>query len=145
MQDQTLAGVTCAVLYGAKSTEDKHGSIPTQIEEARAMAEENGWKVVGEFFDEGFSAYSGNRGPALERAMRRAIEAANASGTPCMVIAQAHDRFARGSGDQPGAAQHLVELWIAMRRRDVHLRTVEDDYDMRDVQSVAAIGQRAMM
>jgi DNA invertase Pin-like site-specific DNA recombinase len=134
-----------AVIYAAKSTEDKHESIPEQLADGREMAAENGWIVVGEFSDAGFSAYSGNRGPDLEKATTAARAAAVGYGTPCMLIAQAHDRFARGAGDAPGAPQHLVELWIAMRREDVHLRTVEDDFDMRDVGSVAAIGQRAMM
>ncbi|MCW2994062.1 MAG: site-specific recombinase for integration and excision [Conexibacter sp.] len=138
-------GLIPAVVYAAKSTEDRHASIPTQLEEGHEMAEENGWTVVFEDKDEGFSAYSGNRGPGLERAKAAAVAAAAAHGVPCMLIAQAHDRLARGAGDAPGAPQHLVELWIELRRKSVHLRTVEDDFDMRDVQSVAAIGQRAMM
>jgi hypothetical protein len=97
-----------SVLYGAKSTSDKHDSIPTQLDEARAMAEENGWQVIGEHRDEGFSAYSGNRGPGLEAAKRQAIEAANTSDTPIMLIAQAHDRFARGAGDGPGCGTNCV-------------------------------------
>ena len=56
---------TPAVIYAAKSTEDKHGSIGTQLEDCRALAERNGFEVVGEFTDEAFSAYSGNRGPGL--------------------------------------------------------------------------------
>lgn len=132
-----------AVIYGAKSTEDKHDSIPTQFAEAREMAEENGWTVVGVFQDEGFSAYSRNRGPGLESAKRRAVEAATEHGTTAMLIAQAHDRFARGAGDKPGAPQSLGEIWHEMRRCDVWLRTVEDDFDLRDPASVAAIGHRA--
>jgi DNA invertase Pin-like site-specific DNA recombinase len=134
---------TPAVLYAAKSTEDKNLSIPEQLDDAREMAEENGWQVVGEFSDEDFSAYSGNRGPDLEAAKQRAIEAAQKAGTPAMLVAQAHDRFARGAGDQPGAPQSLGELWHEMRRVNVHLRTVEDDEEMRDEASVAAIGRRA--
>lgn len=133
------------IIYAAKSTEDKHESIPDQLRECREMAAEHGWTVVAEFSDEGFTAYKGDRGPGLESAMSRATEAAAVTDEPCMLLAQAHDRFARGAGDAPRAPRHLVEVWIAMRRANVHLRTVEDDYDMRDVQSVAAIGQRAMM
>lgn len=29
---------TCAVIYAAKSTEDKHGSIPTQVVDSSATA-----------------------------------------------------------------------------------------------------------
>ena len=45
-----------AVIYAAKSTEDKHGSIETQFDDCRTMAEREGWEVVGEFRDEAFSA-----------------------------------------------------------------------------------------
>jgi site-specific DNA recombinase len=137
------SGQIPAVLYGAKSTTDKHDSIPTQLAEAREMAERNGWVVVFEDHDEGFSAYSGNRGPALERCKRAAAEAASKYGKTAMFIAQAHDRFARGAGDRPGAPQSLGELWHEMRRKDVWLRTVEDDEELRDEASVAAIGRRA--
>jgi site-specific DNA recombinase len=134
---------TPAVVYAAKSTEDKNLSIPEQLDDCREMAEENGWEVVYEDKDEDFSAYSGNRGPGLEAAKQRAIEAAQKTGAPVMLIAQAHDRFARGAGDEPGAPQSLGELWHEMRRRNVHLRTVEDDEEMRDEASVAAVGRRA--
>src|SRR3954452_17181460 len=95
---------TPAVLYAAKSTEDKHGSIPTQLQDAREMAEREGWEVVGTFSDEGFSAYSGNRGPDLERAKLAAQETAKDHATTCMLVVQHTDRLARGAGDKPGAA-----------------------------------------
>jgi site-specific DNA recombinase len=134
---------TPCVLYGAKSTEDKHDSIPTQIAECREMAETNDWEIVGIYIDEGFSAYSGNRGPGLEDAQACAARSAFEHGTTAMLIAQAHDRFARGAGDRPGAPQSLGEVWHANRRRDVHLRSVEDDEELRDEASVAAVGRRA--
>ena len=84
-----------AVLYAAKSTTDRHDSIPIQLADAREMAADNGCRtVVDEFHDEGFSAYSGNRGPDLERAKARAVRAAAETGGLCMLVAQAHDRFA---------------------------------------------------
>jgi hypothetical protein len=49
-----------------------------------------------------------------------------------MLVGQALDRFARGAGDAPGAARHLVELWHELRRRNVHLRTFEHDENIRD-------------
>jgi DNA invertase Pin-like site-specific DNA recombinase len=134
---------TPAVLYAAKSTEDKNLSIPEQLDDCREMAEENGWEVVYEDKDENFSAYSGNRGPGLEAAKQSAIDAARKAGVPAMLVAQAHDRFARGAGDAPGAPQSLGELWHEMRRQNVQLHTVEDDEEMRDEASVAAIGRRA--
>jgi DNA invertase Pin-like site-specific DNA recombinase len=128
-----------------KSTEDKHDSIPAQIDECVAMADEHGWEVVGTYRDEGFSAYSGNRGPGLQEAQARAACIAVERGVVVMLVAQAHDRFARGAGDRPGAPQSLGEVWHANRRRNVHLRTVEDDVELRDAQSVAAIGHRAFI
>lgn len=132
-----------AVLYGAKSTEDKHDSVGTQLAEARELAEANGWLVLGSDSDTGFSAYSGNRGPALERMVALAGEGAAEYGMTAMLVGQAHDRFARGAGDAPGAPQSLGELWHRCRRLDVHLRTVEDDEELRDEASVAAVGRRA--
>jgi DNA invertase Pin-like site-specific DNA recombinase len=108
-----------AVIYAAKSTEDKHGSIPTQLEDCRTMADREGWEVVGEFFDEAFSAYHGNRGPGLAAAKAKAIEHA-----PCVLVAQDADRFARGAGDAPGAADHLGELFFVLRRQRVAIWTV---------------------
>ena len=61
-----------AVIYAAKSTEDVHDSIPDQLRDCRGTAEREDWTVVGEFSDEAFSAYHGNRGPGLERAKQAA-------------------------------------------------------------------------
>ena len=52
-----------AVIYAAKSTEDKHGSIPNQLDDCRALAARQGWEVTGEFTDEAFSAYKGEPRP----------------------------------------------------------------------------------
>lgn len=132
-----------AVLYAAKSTEDKHGSIPDQLAKTRALAEREGWKVVGEFSDEGFSAYSGNRGPGLEQAKAAAIEATSEG--DCVLAALHSDRVARGAGDTPGAADHLVEVVAHLRRHGVRLRTVEDDFfadDRIGLLMAAVQGQR---
>jgi DNA invertase Pin-like site-specific DNA recombinase len=109
-----------AVIYAAKSTEDKHGSIPTQIEDCRAMAARNDWTVIDSpFSDEAFSAYHGNRGPGLAAAKQAALDNA-----PCVLVAQDADRFARGAGDSIGAADHLGELFFTLRRQGVELWTV---------------------
>jgi DNA invertase Pin-like site-specific DNA recombinase len=118
-----------AVIYAAKSTEDKHGSIPTQLEDCRALAKREGWTVVGEYSDEGFSAYSGNRGPDLEAAKTHAARAAKETGTKAILVAQHSDRFARGAGDEPGAADHLAEVWFVMRRQNVELWTLRGHLD----------------
>jgi DNA invertase Pin-like site-specific DNA recombinase len=132
------------IIYAAKSTEDKHGSIQTQLDDCRAMAERMGWEVIGEFSDEGFSAYSGNRGPGLEDAKRAALSAARDRGA-CVFLPQHSDRVARGAGDAPGAADHLVEVVAFLRRGGVSLRTVQDDFfgDERIGLMMAAVqGQR---
>ncbi len=108
-----------AVIYCSKSTEDRHGSIPTQLDDCRALAEHKGWAVMGEFSDEGFSAYHGNRGPGLARARAAAAEHA-----PCVIVVQDVDRLARGAGDEPGAADHLGELFFALRRQRIRLWSV---------------------
>jgi len=113
------ATVTPAVIYAAKSTEDRHGSIATQLADGRALADREGWTVVGEFSDEGFSAYHGNRGPGLARAREAAVEHA-----PCVIVVQDLDRLARGAGDEPGAADHVGELFFALRRQRVRLWSV---------------------
>lgn len=129
-----------AVIYAAKSTEDKHGSIGTQIADCRNLAEREGWEVIGEFSDEGFSAYSGNRGPDLERAKQAAIAAAAEHGE-CILVAQDADRFARGAGDAPDAADHLGELYFAMKRQGVELWTVRSGH--LDLLRAAIEGERS--
>jgi site-specific DNA recombinase len=131
-----------AVLYAAKSTQDRHKSIPTQLDDCRQKATEEGWTVVGEYYDEGFSAYSRSRGPGLAEARERCRRAAAASARTAMLVAQHSDRFSRGAGDKPGAPEALSEIWHAERRHDVHLRSVQDDFDLRDSASVANIGAR---
>ena len=92
----------------------RHGSIPTQVKDCRALAERQGWTVVGVETDEAFSAFSGNRGPGLERAKVLAASTAAEHGR-CLLVAQDADRFARGAGDAPGAADHLAEVYFSMR------------------------------
>lgn len=115
-----------AVLYAAKSTEDRHGSIPDQLARTSALATAMAWDVHDRFSDEGFSAYSRNRGPGLQQAKAKAVELAALHGT-CNLVALHSDRIARGAGDAPGAAEHLVEVVAFLRRHGVILRTVEDD------------------
>lgn len=116
-----------AVLYAAKSTEDVHGSMPTQLDDCRALAQRQGWTIVGEFSDEAFSAWHGNRGPGLEQAKARAVNAATEHGR-AILVAQDADRFARGAGDAPGAADHLGEVYFAMKRQRVELWTVRSGH-----------------
>jgi DNA invertase Pin-like site-specific DNA recombinase len=129
------------VIYAAKSTEDRHGSIGTQLADCCALAAKEGWDVAAEFHDEGFSAYHGNRGPDLEAARQAATDLA-ADGAETFLIAQHSDRFARGAGDAPGAAQHLAEVLFWARRQGVTLRSVEDDFTFSHPLLAFAMGER---
>lgn len=129
---------TVAVIYAAKSTDDKHGSIPTQLADCRAMADREGWEVVGEYQDEGKSAYRGNRGPGLAAAKERAAEVAAERGE-CVLVVQHSDRLARGDGL---LADHLGELFFWSRRNGVRLRSVQDDSNFDDVIRAVLIGER---
>jgi DNA invertase Pin-like site-specific DNA recombinase len=133
-----------AVLYAARSTEDEHGTIPTQLADCRKMAAREGWEIVHEDSDEGFSAFKGNRGPGLERAKQAAVDAATEHGDAVLVV-QHSDRVARGSGDAPDAPDHLGEVVGWLTRRRVTLRCVQDDLygDPRVAPLMAAVmGQR---
>jgi DNA invertase Pin-like site-specific DNA recombinase len=133
-----------AIIYAAKSTEDKHNSIGGkddgergQLDDCRDMAAREGWKIVGEFSDEGFSAYSGNRGPGLAAARQKAVEVA-----PSVLVCQHSDRLARGAGDAPGAAEHLAEILFWARRHNVQLRSVQDDFAFTHPLLTFALGER---
>jgi len=130
-----------AVLYAAKSTEDRHGSIRTQLSDARQMADREGWVVAGEYQDEGFSAYKGNRGPGLEAARSEAAALAMRDGT-AVLVAQHSDRLARGAGDAPDAPMHLVEVMFWARRSNIQLRSVQDDANLTNPLLAAMIGER---
>jgi DNA invertase Pin-like site-specific DNA recombinase len=137
---------TPCVIYAAKSTQDKHLSIPDQIRDCQKKAEEEGWEVVAvgrRFTDENFSAYSGNRGPGLVRSQEAAAAAAEERSVPCMLVAQHSDRFARGAGDAPGASDSLVEVWSRARRSNVHLRSFQNDSMMGDIVLVAVASKQA--
>lgn len=132
-----------AVLYAAKSTQDKHLSIPTQLQNCREKVEEEGWLVVGEYHDENFSAYSGNRGPDLKKAEAHADRAADEYGCTAMLVVQHSDRLARGAGDAPGASDSLIEVWHRLRRKDVHVRSFQNDTMMSKPVLVAVAAEQA--
>jgi DNA invertase Pin-like site-specific DNA recombinase len=127
-----------AVIYAAKSTEDKHGSIPRQLADGRALAK--GLTVAAEFSDEAASAYKGNRGPGLARAMGEAERLVREHGA-CALIVQHSDRLARGDGER---AQHLVEYVLWARKAGVTLRSVQDPqtFDGMGLVYAALMGDR---
>lgn len=111
-----------AIAYAAKSTEDKHGSIPTQLEEGRKLAQARGLEVVDELKDEAASAYHGDRGPGLAKAMRE-CERLSAEHGSCALIVQHSDRLARGDAKQ---ARHLIEIVVWAIKANVDLLSVQD-------------------
>jgi resolvase-like protein len=93
-----------AIVYAAKSTADPRGSIPTQLQDGRAMAIREAWEIDGEYADESASVWSGDRGPQLAAAIAHAERFA-----PCILVVQHSDRLARGDGLK---ARHLGELYF---------------------------------
>lgn len=114
--------MSVAVAFAAKSTEDRHGSIPTQLADARALAEREGLEVVAEFRDEARSAYRGNRGPGLAQAMAECERLAVEHGASVLIV-QHSDRLARGDGAR---AKHLVEYALWAAQKGVTIRSVQD-------------------
>src|SRR6478672_2455221 len=78
MQEQPKAP---AIIYAAKSTEDKRGSIPNQLADCRVFAARENLTEVGHYYDEAASAWSGDRGPqlaaALDHAERLGVDASH--------------------------------------------------------------------
>lgn len=113
---------TACVIYAAKSTIDKHGSIPTQIEDCRKVAKREKWEVVAVHQDEAASAYSGDRGDGLARALEECERLAHERRTCCLIV-QHSDRLARGDGRE---AKHLVEYAIWAIKTGVRIVSVQD-------------------
>ena len=122
-----------AIIYGAKSTEDKRGSIPTQLEDCRAFIEREGMEEVGHYADQAASAWSGDRGPELAAALDHA-ERLGAT-----IVVQHSDRLARGDAMQ---ARHLIEIYLWARKVGVSLRSVQDDSTFENLIMAAVMGER---
>ncbi len=133
-----MSGQVHAVVYAAKSTEDKHGSIPTQVADCEAMAQREGWTIAATYSDEGKSAYHGSRGDGLVEARDHAERVAAEHGT-CMLICQHTDRLARGDGVN---AMHLVEHLLWAMKTGVRIRSVQDDRTGESILDAALTGQR---
>lgn len=110
------------VIYAAKSTEDTHGSIPTQLADCLAMAQHEGWHVAGQYQDEAFSAYHGDRGPGLAEALAQCERMVKDRGS-CALFVQHSDRLARGDAR---SAKHLVEYALWAIKTGVTIRSVQD-------------------
>ena len=125
------------VLYAAKSNEDEHGSIDSQLEELRAAAERNGWQVIGEFSDEAISGYTKSRGHGLRSAVIMAQDGA-ASGSTVAVLATVSDRLARGDGVK---AKHLVEYALEAKRGGFRFVCLSGE-NLDDIGYAAISGER---
>jgi len=127
------------VIYAAKSTEDKRGSIPDQLRECREAIEPDPHRrFVAEYVDEAASAFSSNRGPGLDEAMQHAEDLAHQYGAG-ELWAQHSDRLARGDGR---LARHAVEIGLWALKHDVRVRTVQDPDTFRDLLYAVVTGQR---
>jgi DNA invertase Pin-like site-specific DNA recombinase len=111
-----------AVIYAAKSTEDKKGSIPTQLADCRSLARGEGLEVVADFTDEAKSAFHGDRGPELAAALAE-CERLSAEHGSCALIVQRSDRLARGDSKQ---ARHLVQIVLWAVEHDIRLLSAQD-------------------
>lgn len=122
-----------AIIYAAKSTEDKRGSIPTQLQDCRAFAGRERLEIVGEYADEAASAWSGDRGPELAVALSHAEQIGAA------LLVQHSDRLARGDARQ---ARHLIEIYLWALKAGVVLRSVQDDSTFENLIMAVVMGER---
>jgi site-specific DNA recombinase len=125
--------MTSAILYAAKSTQDKHGSIGAQLEDCSKMAEREGWRIASTYQDEAISGWTEDRGPGLAEA----LEHAERVGAVLMV--QHSDRLARGDGKQ---ARHLVEIALWAMKAGVTIRSVQDPSTFENLILAAVMGER---
>jgi DNA invertase Pin-like site-specific DNA recombinase len=122
-----------AILYAAKSTEDVHGSIETQLAGCREDAEQEGFPVAAEYRDEAVSAFKGNRGPGLAAALKHVQRIGG------VLIVQHSDRLARGDGRN---ARHLIEICLQAIKGDFKLRSVQDPSTFDNLVMAAVMGER---
>jgi DNA invertase Pin-like site-specific DNA recombinase len=127
------------VIYAAKSTEDRRGSIPDQLRECHeAIERADGRYFVADYVDEAVSGYRRSRGAGLAEAMEHAEDLARENEL-CELWAQHSDRLARGDGR---SARHTVEIALWALKRDVRVRTVQDPDTFRDLLYAVVVGQR---
>jgi hypothetical protein len=130
------AGVGC-VVYAAKSTEDRRGSIAEQLRECREAIDGDPRRLfVAAYSDEAVSGYRRDRGPGLADALAHAEDLAAERGV-AELWAQHSDRLARGDGR---SARHTVELALWALKRDVRIRTLQDPDTFRDLLDAVVTG-----
>jgi hypothetical protein len=135
---EAVGAIPC-IIYAAKSTEDRRGSIPDQLQECRLAIESDPLRrLVAEYSDEAFSAYRRDRGPGLKDAFQHAEDLVAEQGI-AELWAQHSDRLARGDGR---AARHTVEIALWALKNDVRVRTLQDPDTFRDLLYAVVTGQR---
>src|SRR5207237_300139 len=128
------------VIYAALSDKDIDETVPEQLDECRVFVTERthrnedgeieNWFIAAEFHESGESAYSGNRGPELQKALTDSADLAAEYGRT-ILLTPTSTRLARGDGRK---ARHLnqlywetddlgVEIWTVRKRRRL---TLED-------------------
>lgn len=141
-------------IYLAKSTKDKHLSIPAQLKDCddainslnqRRRPGEPERIVIDVFPDENFTAFTGNRGPGLIAAERAAAAwpERDDDHPKAEFWVQHTDRLARGAGDKPGAADSGVEVWHRMRRKNTHIRSAWNDEMTKSAVLMAIASEQA--
>ena len=102
-------------LYARVSTHNGQ-DVGLQLDELRAVAQQRGWAVVGEFVDEGLSGSKDSR-PALDTMMREAR-----SGKIDLVAVWRFDRFARST-------RHLIDALEDFRILGVQFVSLREAVD----------------
>jgi DNA invertase Pin-like site-specific DNA recombinase len=105
MTSPVTFGQPRAALYLRVSTLDQH--VDNQAHELRALATTRGWRVVGEYTDEGVSG-SKDRRPALDRLMLDARR-----GRVDILVVWSLDRFGRSLAHVCTAVQELHERGVS--------------------------------
>ena len=127
------------MIYAAKSTEDRRGSIPEQLRECHeAIDTDHRRRHVAEYTDEAVSGYRRDRGPGLRDAIEHAEDLAGEFGV-AELWAQHSDRLARGDGRN---ARHTVEIALWALKHDIRVRTLQDPDTFRDLLYAVVTGQR---
>ena len=144
LQTDSLSGIDATpaipcVIYAAKSTEDKRGSIAGQLDDCRQLLAGSPERtIVAKYADEACSAYTGNRGPQLADAMQHAEDLSAEHGSAELWV-QHSDRLARGDGQ---SARHTVEIALWALKCSVKVCTIQDPDTFRDLLYAVVTGQR---
>jgi DNA invertase Pin-like site-specific DNA recombinase len=109
-----MASTRRVALYARVSTNDQRADL--QLHDLRRLAEQRGWKVVGEYIDEGYSGTKDRR-PALDKLM-----ADSRKGRFDVVAVWRFDRWAR-------SVRHLVVTLDDFRERGIDFVSVNDGID----------------